>query len=203
MIRAFLFVATDRTCAHAICVIDSSSQVPEPTGRSKWVLGYVTTKVTRGTLNRYIVPLWNPTVLTQNNSNLLLMVLLQQTKCAQLFCILSALATLSCIESQDIFFIPRIFRFSSDLAYPPLNFGNWVHIRVHCKCFKNFLASYKLCTTFTEINNTKRLNPKSLRKDWWKYIPSITSNSRTFIKMLKKSRNRDWIYYVYQTNANK
>ena len=117
------------------------------------------------------------------------MVLLQQTKCAQLFCILSALATLSCIESQDIFFIPRIFRFSSDLAYPPLNFGNWVHIRVHCKCFKNFLASYKLCTTFTEINNTKRLNPKSLRKDWWKYIPSITSNSRTFIKMLKKSSN--------------
>ena len=50
---AFLFVATDRTCAHAICVVvvvdssvDSSSQVPEPTGSSKWVLGYVTTKVT-------------------------------------------------------------------------------------------------------------------------------------------------------------
>ena len=46
VICAFLFVATDRTCAHVICVIDSSSQVPEPTGRSKWVLGYVTTKVT-------------------------------------------------------------------------------------------------------------------------------------------------------------
>ena len=57
VICAFLFVATDRTCAQAICVIDSSSQVPELTGRSKLVLGYVTTKVTRGTLNRYIVPL--------------------------------------------------------------------------------------------------------------------------------------------------
>ena len=107
--------------------------------------------------------------------------------------------------TRHFFFILRIFRFSSDLAYPPLNFGNWVHIRVHCKCFKNFLASYKLCTTFTEINNTKRLNPKSLRKDWWKYIPSITSNSRTFIKMLKKKVEIEigYIMYIKQMQISK
>ena len=133
---------------------------------------------------RYFKPIHS---FTQNRSHLSLMELLQQTKCSQIVCILCALATLYCTKSQNIpFFILRIFRFSSDLAYPPLNFGNWVHIRVHCKCFKNFLASYKLCTTFTEINNTKRLNPKSLRKDWWKYIPSITSNTKTFIKMLEQ-----------------
>ena len=149
---------------------------------------------------RYFKPIHS---FTQNRSHLSLMELLQQTKCSQIVCILCALATLYCTKSQNIpFFILRIFRFSSDLAYPPLNFENWVHIRVHCKCFKNFLASYKLCTTFTEINNTKRLNPKSLGKDWWKYIHLSQAILEHLSKCPKKVELENG-YIMYQTNANK